>query len=170
MDKAQFWRLIEDAKAETGGDCEEQVDTLRQSLARLTLQEIIAFEGIYDEFRFLAYRWDLWGASVFISGGSHDGFEYFRGWLIAQGESVYKNALEDPDGLADVVPDGFYDAECEDMLYVAAQAYEDKTGTEMPERQKAWPKIVGQKWDDAELDTLYPRLAAKVAQSKAEEL
>ena len=37
MDKAQFWRLIEDAKAKSGGDCEEQTQVLAQGLKQLPL-------------------------------------------------------------------------------------------------------------------------------------
>ena len=32
MDKAEFWRLVEDAKAKNGGDCEEQTQALTQGL------------------------------------------------------------------------------------------------------------------------------------------
>ncbi len=38
MDKAQFWRLIEDAKAKSGGDCEEQTQVLAQGLKQLPLE------------------------------------------------------------------------------------------------------------------------------------
>jgi len=38
MDKAQFWRLIEDAKAKSGGDCEEQTQVRAQGLKQLPLE------------------------------------------------------------------------------------------------------------------------------------
>ena len=72
MEKSQFWRLIKDAKARSGGDCDRQVEILKHSLMRLPPEEIIAFDKIYDEFRDLAYRWDLRGAAVLIIGGSED--------------------------------------------------------------------------------------------------
>ena len=161
MERAQFWRLIEDAKARSGGECEAQVKLIQEALVLLPPEEIIAFDEIYDVFRFESYRWNLRGAATLIIGGSADGFEYFRGWLIAQGNAVYHAALKDPDSLVDVLPDGFDDAECEDMLYVAGQAYEEKMGNKMPSRKYVYPEIIGQKWqDDSQLDAMFPRLSA----------
>ena len=116
----------------------------------------------------MAYRWDLWAAAFVINGGaSEDGFEYFRGWLIAQGEGLYQIALRYPDNLADYVEPDFDQAKCEELLYVAQKAYEDKTGTKMPEQQKLFPEIVGQRWENEdELDALLARLSAKMALSE----
>ncbi|MFL6076856.1 MAG: DUF4240 domain-containing protein [Mycobacteriales bacterium] len=36
-----------------------------------------------------SYQGDLWGAAYLINGGaSDDGFDYFRGWLIARTRGV----------------------------------------------------------------------------------
>ncbi len=66
MDKAQFWRLIEDAKEQSGGECEVQADFLKGALVKLPPEEIIAFGGIMDELLGQAYRWDVWGAAYLI--------------------------------------------------------------------------------------------------------
>ncbi len=133
MDKAQFWRLIEAAKAKSGGECEEQVELLEKALVKLPPEEIIAFDRILDELCDEAYRWDLWGAGQLINGFcSDDGFFYFRSWLVAQGKTVYENALANPDSLADVVGPDFDNAECEPLLYIAGTAYKAKTGQELP--------------------------------------
>lgn len=179
MDKTVFWCLIETAKQESDGICEDQVEILERKLAVLPADEIIAFDVILDEFRHLAYRWDLWGAAYAINGGcSDDGFEYFRCWLIAQGQKVFEDALRDPDTLAQVVTDDLDDAECEALMYAALHAYEAKTGLEMP--HPAYPPTepigaklteedlarlsepAGERWTEDDLDRLLPKLCAKI--------
>lgn len=41
-------------------------------------------------------------ASLILGGCSDDGFEYFRGRLIAQGREVFERSVADPDSLADL--------------------------------------------------------------------
>ena len=169
MDKAQFWRLIEDALAKSGGECEAQAAALKSSLSLLPAEELIAFERIFNECRQDAYRWDLWGAAVMLNGGSSDdGFEYFRWWLIGQGQAIFEGALADPDSLADLITTDIEwgDAwlECESIAYVALEVYEEKVGHEMPneELHVSVAEPVGVRWTDDNLDALYPKIAAKV--------
>lgn len=169
MDNFQFWRLIEEAKS--GGDCEEQAELIEKALLKLPLDEIIAFDRILDVLRDEAYRWDLWGAGELINGWcSDDGFEYFRCWLIAQGKTVYDNALANPDSLADVMEPDFDDAECEALLYVAGHAYEAKTGQEIPypddfvekpSGEYVAPEPTGTRPTEDKAQVIYPRLWAR---------
>ena len=117
MDSVTFWRMIEAAKRESGGDVDAQVSTLQDALAKLPPEEIIGFEKISDEMYARSYRWDLWGAAYLINGGcSDDGFDYFRGWLVAQGRATWERAVADPDSLADLGLDPDDDfLECEDI-------------------------------------------------------
>ncbi|MFC9245678.1 DUF4240 domain-containing protein [Streptomyces sp. NPDC057136] len=66
----------------------------------------------------------LWAAAYVINGGcSDDGFDYFRGWLIAQGREVFERTAADPDALAEVpivrasAADGL-DLACEEVLSI----------------------------------------------------
>jgi len=162
MDERTFWQMIEDTRRESGGDLEGQVSLLEEKLLALPAQEIIAFDRLCEEMRFRAYRWDLWGAAYIINSGcSDDGFDYFRGWLIAQGQTVYENALRDPDTLAGVLTGEEEEVECEEMLYVAARACEEKTSEEMPMATRAYPEIAGEPWEEDDLPALFPRLARK---------
>ncbi len=171
MDKAQFWRLIEDAKEKSGDDCEEQAELLKRALVKLPPEEIIAFDRILDAFLDEAYRWDLWGAGELINGFcSDDGFFYFRCWLVAQGKTVYENALANPDSLADVVEPDFDNAECEALLYVAGTAYEAITGLEIPRSviqqpdasgDYTAPEPAGPKPNEDNSMDFYPRLWAR---------
>ena len=110
-----------------------------------------------------SYRWDLWGAAFVINGGcSDDGFEYFRGWLMLQGRDVWEAALRDPESLADVPLDG--NADCEDVLYVASEAYERVTGRSLGSHSEPHAdQPAGQAWEEEDLETLYPRLWTRSA-------
>src|SRR6266702_1273798 len=134
MDRDEFWTLIEAARAAGGDDCRQQTAHLVAALQQRSVDDILAFDRILYELMAESYRWDLWGAAYVINGGcSDDGFDYFRGWLIAQGEQVFAAALQDPDSLATELPDSHdYDAECETLLYVEKDAYVERAGAEMP--------------------------------------
>ena len=160
MDKAQFWRLVADAKARSAGDLDAQVRLLEEQLAHLEPAEITRFYDIFLEFDAKAYTSDLWAAAYIINGGcSDDGFMYFRGWLIAQGDAAYNGALLDPESLLDVEV-GFEGAECESIRYVAWSAYERITGTEMPLPVRGEDDITLD-WSDDTVGSKYPKLAAK---------
>jgi hypothetical protein len=174
MDREQFWALIEEAKAATGGDCRTQTTQLIAALSKRPVDEVLAWDRIHGELMAESYRLDLWGAAYLINGGcSDDGFDYFRGWLLGQGEAVWQTALADPDALADHPeirrhrPDQepVY-LQCEDILGVAYRAYEALTGQELTvEVAGLYPRRpeLGEDWDfDAapEMRTRYPRLWA----------
>lgn len=93
-----------------------------------------------------------------INGGcSDDGFDYFRGWLVAQGKDFFEQVLQEPARAARRVRDE--NAECEDILYAAPEAYENKTGTEMPMPPiELPPEPSGERWHEDDLERLYPRL------------
>ena len=167
MNKTKFWRLIAAAKAESGGDLESQMQILEESLADLKGEEIIQFQKILDELISSAHRWDLRGAAHVISGGcSDDSFYYFRGWLVAQGQKIFEEALDDPDSLSAVAEP---EVECEDILNVAAQAYEEKTGEEMPRNEIEVAEPAGEEWIEEDLPDLFPRLWAKFGEEEEEE-
>jgi hypothetical protein len=163
MDRADFWKRIDRAREESGGDVDETTELLQEQLTHLPDREILAFDRILWELMAESYRWDLWAAAYIINGGcSDDGFDDFRGWLIAQGQHVYDAALQNPDSLAVVA---VAEVEHEPMLYVARLAYEEKTGNEMPAKLvDNYPRApAGQPWqdNDSELERLLPRLWAK---------
>jgi hypothetical protein len=170
MDTSQFWRLIEQSKTESGGDCDEQIDVLTSILLVLPADEIEEFDVIFYRFHAQAYRRDLWAAAYIMNCGcSDDGFLDFRSWLIGQGEAIYTAALRDPESLVSVVESTqertragvpFYGYECQHLAYVADVAYERKTGHSMPEKTYSMPELIGEKWDDDNLSAMYPKLCA----------
>jgi hypothetical protein len=159
MDAATFWQLIEDSRENAGGDVDEQASELTDLLADLPPDEIVAFDRYFRELLAAAYRWDLWGAAYIINGGcSDDGFEYFRAWLIAQGERVYREALDDPESLVDRAEPDAIDAES--MLYAAADAYKVETGRELPTPAAGPSEPAGDRWTEDDLPARFPKLWA----------
>lgn len=164
MEITDFWRLIEAAKVKSRGVCEAQAETLRALLADLPAEEIAEFNRIFIELHQRAYQGNLWEAGSIINSdqGSSDGFIYFRSWLIGQGQAMYERALEDPETLAEVgvAP---READCEELMYAAWFAYDDKTGdvpTEMYESVSVTGEPIGGYWEDRDLKRHFPRLCA----------
>jgi hypothetical protein len=129
MDIGVFWKIIDAARKENDG-WEDMYEPLIDRLAKLAANEILSWKNIFDEYQSLSYKNKLWAAAYIINGGcGDDGFDYFRGWLTAQGKRVFMNALKDPDSLAEVeAAEG--NVEFEDILGAAADAYFKKIGTE----------------------------------------
>jgi hypothetical protein len=162
MTEDEFWKLIENSRKESG-ECEAQAAALAWLLSAQSAQAIQSFDEIFAAKRAEAYRWDLWGAAYLINGGcSDDGFEYFRCWLIGQGRDVFENALKNPDSLANMLSGDEDGVECENLLYVADQAYEDLIGDPLPPRTYSGPlEPQGSEWDEDDLTEMFPQLAVK---------
>ncbi len=170
LDDAAFWRLIEAAITESGGDREREYQILVDTLAEMPIADIFEFGDLFQKFYALAYRRDLWAAAYIIGNGcGDDSFMDFRGWLIAQGEKVFHDALRDPETLLDRVEikcfDGWIygDAETWAINAVYWDAFEKKMGKEAPVLPGVWmpTELTGADWDEKTVPMLYPKLAAK---------
>ena len=155
-----FWALIEAARSNRA-DCDSQAATLGAQLSQLSPKQIVQFDREMRTRLVESYRWDLWGVAYLINGGaSDDGFEYFRGWLIAQGRDYFSAALLDPERAADSAEAG--EAECEAILYVAAEAHETKTGEQLPPSGVQYPaEPAGQPLDEEDLEARFPAVARR---------
>ena len=155
MDKTTFWKIIEEVNASVDSDDKEAI--LKKTMEKLMdyePKEINEWKNILDFYHDLAKREQLWAACAAI--GDHytdDGFEYFRAWLISKGHDVYRNALQDPDTLAEInIPKN--SAEFESFWYVANYAYDrkkvyDKFGVEgVKDEFEKWMKKEGKKIAD----------------------
>jgi hypothetical protein len=170
MDRDRFWMLIDVART-ADGDCEELTAQLVAMLRELPASEIVAFQQLLDELLAESFRYSLWGAAVLINAGcSDDGFEDFRGWLIAQGQQAYEAALQDPDSLALHPQLRTWDPRrmwpgalaCQALLAAAYEAYQAAIGQEFPSEALPWPpRDPGPAWDfddHAEMRRRYPKL------------
>ncbi len=160
----EFWAILEKARGESDGDDEVFLEKVRARLEKLRPEEIVSFDVHYDALRFRAYRKELWGAAYLMNGGcSDDGFEYFRAWLISRGKKVYEQALTDPDSLEAVCDPDSDCHELEEFMGLAGEAYEFRTGKPLPDRKREFPTLTGRDWDEDSLDSLYPRISAKMS-------
>lgn len=161
MTRDEFWSIIDATRS--GDDPYEHAEAIQNELSQRAPADILDFERHLADLLVASYTWNLWGAAYLINGGcSDDGFDYFRGWLITQGRSVFDNAVTDPDSLADV-SELEEDVECEDILCAASSAYETVTGNEIPSIPINLPDL-GDGWDfddDAEMKKRYPKLFAR---------
>lgn len=164
MDRTAFWKIIDDTRS-GAKDEDAFLDRITTRLRNLSFEELVEFQRHFDELLGQSYRWDLWGAAYVMNGGcSDDGFEYFRAWLIAQGQQVFHRAIANPDSLAELEnPEGAL----EELMYVAPELYREKTGREMPDSVHEGvhrPDLGDDDWDfdDAEeMKRRYPTLFAK---------
>ncbi|WP_421381649.1 DUF4240 domain-containing protein [Bacillus salacetis] len=107
MDNKQFWSLIEESK-----DHEEQAEWLTEVLGERELSEILDFELHFQTLMNNSYQSSLWAAAYILMGGcSDDAFDYFRGWLIGQGEEVYQRVMDNPEFLAQYIDEDNLDEE-----------------------------------------------------------
>ena len=166
MNKEKFWQLIQRVHVEGLDDMDKKSELIKEALAKLSADEVIGFQTLFDEQMDKAYSWELWGAAYVIGGGcSDDAFTDFRSALISRGETSFKAVLANPDSLAEQTLD-------EDTLFYEGFQYAVSEGVEAaadsrPERYKPHPsEPSGEEWADDEdsLKSLYPKLWAKVAE------
>jgi Protein of unknown function (DUF4240) len=162
MAEGLFWEII-DLSRKTSIDCESQANAVQAILFERSPQEIIEFDRWFRQKLAAAYRWDLWGVAHLINGGcSDDGFEYFRSWLISQGQQVYETVLADPERILEFLTGEEEELECEALLYASANTYEDVLGEAMPVTAPIAPgQPAGEPWQEAELRDRFPKIAKR---------
>jgi len=174
MTRDEFWAIIEEARRSVGRTS-EMPGWLEDRLSQLTQAEIVDFGSHLSECRDRAYDARLWlAAVVLLRGCGDDSFDYFRGWLIAQGRKVFEAALVDPDSLAEL---GTFDGDprLEKMLYVEIGAYCKRLGRdrydfhaiqqyEALQRRRTHPALQSPELvraSDEDALKLYPKLASR---------
>lgn len=177
MTEQQFWLLVEQAKG-SGGDA-EHAQRLAQLLAQRPTQDIVDFQMQFNRLREKADQGEVWAAGLLLNRGhgTDSGSEYFRMWLIGQGQTVYERALTDADSLAEVAepfashpqeaaewptygtaPYYAYQALTKKDLFDALPAAQQKG---MPEPTWNW-----QDYSDLVLEKRLPRLWARFGKDK----
>ena len=121
MTEEQFWTIIENSN---------RGRNLKECLTPLSEEELFGFRYWWIHFCHISYKQELWAVAYVVLGGcSDDGFDYFRFWLIVQGQKVFYNALENADTLCDVFSE-LEDPEGEDLNYAVQKVLEERTGDE----------------------------------------
>lgn len=174
MDKQEFWRVIDFAHQQARGHEQVYEALLIKTLGQYSPEEIIEFECILEQQLLAVDDFKVMAAQKIIEGSvTDDSYLYFRSWLISQGKSVFEEVLRNPDSLAGIDTEATI-AEFEPLLYVATQAYKNKTGKQ--EEDESFPRGVasarglnydsatgtkGKDWTEEQLPTLLPKLWAE---------
>jgi hypothetical protein len=174
VDADTFWKLIADARASVAdpSDSEAVAAAATSLLAARPPAEIVAAQQVLWDLMAESYRNPLWAAAYLINGGcSDDGFDYFRGWLLTQGEDTYNSVLASPDSLATLpavvaAAESGTEFECEAALSIAWDAHIKATGMRLPQDAFTirYPDL-DPDWDfefddEAEMARRLPRLSA----------
>ncbi len=131
MDVERFWHINATVRAESSSN-DDMVERLTAALAALPEADIVGYYSTFQTLDKQVNTADLQDAACVIMGScSDDGFDYFRRWVIAQGQDVFDNALRDPETLGDVVAVGQMPV-FERFTHAMYAAYEGKTGKHMP--------------------------------------
>ncbi|GHG36528.1 hypothetical protein GCM10018791_62600 [Streptomyces zaomyceticus] len=174
MNRQDFWQLIEAARNQAShpDDSSAVAREATLLLSSRPVEEIVAADQALWDLMVDSYTNPLWAAAYIANGGcSDDGFDYFRGWLIAQGRDVFEHAVADPDALAalpvvQASAAGGVDLEGEDMLVITWDAHVLATGDQLPANPPTirYPEL-DPTWnfgfdDHEEMARRLPRLAA----------
>ncbi len=177
VDPNTFWKLIADARADVPdpSDCCAVASAAAARLATLPPAEIVSAQQVLWDVMAQSYRNPLWAAAYVINGGcSDDGFDYFRGWLLTQGETVYTRAADSPESLADLpaviaAAESGEELVCEAALGIPWDAHLAATGMRLPQDAFTirYPDL-DPDWsfdfdDESEIARRLPRLAALYA-------
>ena len=166
-----FWAVIDRATADRPDSPGEVAKRAVAELAASDPEEIVAWGRHLDKVLAASGKEDLWAAAYLINGGcSEEGFDNFRGWLIATGREVLARAVHEPDSLAELAAVRAASAtgavfEAEEVLSIADDAYGQATGSGLPppgEVIRTRPDAA-ELWDfddEDEMARRLPRLAA----------
>ena len=169
MEITEFWELIDKTREAAKGDARKQSELLTEELTKLPEEEIISFDGIFDDLKDKAYIGNLWdAATVIMDGCSDSGFQEFREWLVGRGKEAYENAIKEPETLVDVL-------EASEIIFPtllgpAMDAYEKVTGKNIPPMRRERAQLQGRPTINmdadeaellAELSARFPKLTAK---------
>lgn len=168
MDEDQFWNIIQDCKAGSDGDYDQQQVLLERALRQLAPEEIILFANRFKHLRGQANTWELRGAIHIIQTGcSDDGFYDFREWVIAQGKDFYYKTTENPETLMEVEADQIVGVDLDGLGYVPEISFQDLTGQKMPSTYEENLQTTGRPWSAIgdDLERLFPRLCSRYLQT-----
>jgi hypothetical protein len=157
-----LWDIIEQVKQYSKGELAAACEAFREELDQLDDAALLRAVNEFDDAMRRAYDYNLWGAAYLIHGGcGDDTFWDFRAGVIALGKRVYEAALRDPDSLA-TVDDVEERTLFEGFQYIPSKLLEERN-LSTPSRGGHMPGTpTGENWtDEAELETRYPRLAAR---------
>lgn len=131
MNKEAFWQTIEETK---DNNTEIMLSNLTKKMTELSEEEALNFWTYFLAYVGLAEETiEGYMACNVINGyGGDDSCYYFTLWLISRGETVFLNALYDPDTLSELAEIPWGNAEFEDLISIFPDS--DDMNEEMHEK------------------------------------
>lgn len=132
MKREDFWKyiFISHEKAKNNN---EFIDYLIDILSKKTDEEIFDFEIITFELMRESYNEKLWCASYLVNGDTASwSFDFFRLWLISQGEKIFYSIMKNQDNLSEYINISFETKlmtnyfENENFAFISAYAFARK--------------------------------------------
>ena len=163
MTEYEFWKTIDAALRP--GEYSEAVnhEVLREALVALKRPDLLDFAKHMHAAMENAFSTELWGAGYLINGGcTEEEFIYFRGWVISLGSRAYRDAVRNPDILADCVDPDADAHEDADLLGLAFDVYTERKGSDEGfDFESQSKELSGDEWDfedENEMSARFPRL------------
>jgi len=159
MPESYFWQVIQDVRIKSNKNYNVQCQLLVDTLATLPGEEIIRFDRTFATLMAKSYGFKLWEAAYALNGGcSDDCFQYFRTWLISQGKNKFYWTTKYPRllflfGVKEMVEN------YEGLSYCAYEAYQNKLGRELPNRNDILYGDEGRMFSEGLAFIRYPELA-----------
>lgn len=159
MPEETFWQIIKATGDNSRRNYHIQCQLLTEHLSGLSGQEIIQFDRTFSFLMAKSYSFRLWEPAYALNGGcSDDAYEYFRSWLIAQGKNKFYWTIKYPRlllfvGVKELIEN------YEGIAYCAYEAYQQKTGQDLPQTQDIQYADGGKMFKEGEAFLRYPELA-----------
>jgi hypothetical protein len=163
MTRDQFWELIDAARSVAMFDRARLPGALRDELAEMDEDELLAFIRHFQDLRIESFRQDLFAAAWIAGGGaSDDDFSDFRDWLITLGREAFEDALHDPQRILDhAEPADLRDPFDADVATTIYDVLDEVTGSREPPPdavRRQPPHPAGRPWRPEDLPRRFPRL------------
>ena len=156
IDEPLFWKLISYAR-KNAADKYEFIENLKNALETFRPNELRNFQKHLLTNLNELNLWDLWALAYIVRRGcGDDGFDYFKSWVISKGKEAFNTVLSlDENKLQSVFDE---DPQLEELMSLASEVYEDKTGDIMQPVKVKQLKIKGAKWTEENVEAIFPSL------------
>jgi hypothetical protein len=106
VEQGDFWRLVEGARAEAGGDTERVRPVLLRRLREWSPDEIEQFQELWERAQDELHRWSIHDAATLLLGPlDDDTLLAVQDWIVSHGRLTTQHALDDPDSIVELAQD-----------------------------------------------------------------
>jgi len=153
MSEILFWELIEESRIRSNSDS-EFLDILKDKLEAMSAPEIKKFQKILLEQTNELEHWDVWALAYIVRDGcGDDEFDYFKAWVISKGKDAFENIKNMKiEKIKNLFKE---DPQCEELMYVAQEAYFNKKYEDMPIPRVKSQQMKGKEWNENSICETY---------------